>query len=136
MASSEAPTGRPRGGKVVKVRGAARARAIELITNPRRQYGAFPTSPPYCRLSIFDFVHGTSPSWALNVHFLRTGPYHFKVARVSLLVVWGRWGGRSRLEFRILECGFFCSGSVVGGEGRKLAPRFPDLGAISLSLIS
>jgi hypothetical protein len=50
MASSEAPTGRPRGGKVVKVRGAARARAIELITNPRRQYGAFPTSPPYCRL--------------------------------------------------------------------------------------
>ena len=34
----------------VKVGGAARARAIELIKNPRRQYGAYPTSPPYCRL--------------------------------------------------------------------------------------
>ena len=42
MASSEAPVGRPRGGEMVKVRGAARARAIELIKNRRRQYGASP----------------------------------------------------------------------------------------------
>ena len=31
MAFSEAPTGRPRGGEVVKVGGPARARAIELF---------------------------------------------------------------------------------------------------------
>ena len=50
MASSEAPTVRPRGSEVVKVGGPARARAIELIKNRRRQYGVYPTSPPYCRL--------------------------------------------------------------------------------------
>ena len=37
MASSEAPTGRPRGGEMVKVEGAARARPIKLIKNPRRK---------------------------------------------------------------------------------------------------
>ena len=50
MASSETPTGRPPGGTEVKVGGPARARAIELIKNPRRQYGASLVSPPYCRL--------------------------------------------------------------------------------------
>ena len=38
MASSEASTGRPRGGEMVEVRGLARARAIELIKNRRWQY--------------------------------------------------------------------------------------------------
>ena len=50
MASNEAPTGAPRGGEVVKVGGAARARAIELIESRRRQCHASTTSPWHCRL--------------------------------------------------------------------------------------
>ena len=42
MASSAAPMGRRNG--------ESQGPAIELIKNPRRQYGASPTSPPYCRL--------------------------------------------------------------------------------------
>ena len=48
MASSEALTGRPRSGEVVKVAAPARARAIELIKNRRRQYGGDVCYPPYC----------------------------------------------------------------------------------------
>ena len=59
MAFSEAPTGRPRGGTEAKVRGAARARAIELIKNPRRQYGASRLDTSYVptehRIAVFDF---------------------------------------------------------------------------------
>ena len=54
MAFSEAPTGRPRGGEVVKVGGPARARAIELkvsrIADGSRERNTRPLAT-----AVFDF---------------------------------------------------------------------------------
>ena len=75
MASSEAPTGRPRGGKMVKVQGSARARAIELIKNPRRQYDAYPTSPSYCRLRFLISLTVRALAAPRRLTFYAGGPF-------------------------------------------------------------
>ena len=83
MASSEAPMGRPRGGEMVQIRGAARARAIELIIkNPRRQYGASPTSPPYCRLRFLISFTVRRPAGPPMYGFHKDGPFRCVVQRV------------------------------------------------------
>ena len=72
--SSEAPAGRPRGGETVKVEGPARARAIELIENRRRQYAAHPPSPTHCRLRFSISCPGRAPAGPSRLIFYADGP--------------------------------------------------------------
>ena len=62
MASSEALTGRPRGGEMVKVGGAARARPKTAIENRRRQCCRQGPSLQHCRRGFLIFVPGKRPA--------------------------------------------------------------------------